>query len=141
MRNRFILIGLSFVFVCSNLVAETVENGKKYDRFVIRNATIIEGNGTPAWGPADIVIEKNRIAEIVPLDPVAIKEGEGSRPPGKIEIDATGKYVMPGLINMHGHAHTERGGKPMPVEYDWKLWLATGMTTDRHVGSAQTKTT
>ncbi len=36
---------------------------------------------------------------------------------------------------MHGHAHTERGGKPMPVEYVLKLWLASGITTVRDVGS------
>ena len=140
MRKRFIFLFLSLMLFCSNLLAENVANGKKYKRLVIRNATVIEGNGTPAWGPADIVIEGNQIAEVVPLDPVAIKEGEGNRPQGDTEIDATGKYVMPGLINMHGHAHTERGGKPLPLEYVLKLWLASGITTVRDVGSDTKKT-
>jgi len=140
MRKYSMIFLLGFVFLYSTLSGETVVHGKKYDRLIIRNATIIEGNGTPAWGPADIVIEKNKIAEVVPLDPVAIKEGEGKRPEGNTEIDATGKYVMPGLINMHGHAHTERGGKPMPVDYCLKLWLACGITTTRDVGS-ETKDT
>ena len=140
MRKQWIIFFLGFIFVSSLLSAETVVHGKKYDRLIIRNATIIEGNGTPAWGPADIVIEKNKIAEIIPLDPVALKEGEGKRTEGNTEIDATGKYVMPGLINMHGHVHTERGGKPMPVDYCLKLWLACGITTSRDVGS-ETKDT
>src|SRR5918996_1632459 len=140
MRKQWIILSLGFIFVSSILSAETVVHGKKYERLIIRNATIIEGNGTPAWGPADIVIEKNKIVEIIPLDPVALKEGEGKRTEGNTEIDATGKYVMPGLINMHGHVHTERGGKPMPVDYCLKLWLACGITTSRDVGS-ETKDT
>ena len=135
MLKRWIIVLFGFIFLSSGLSAETVAHGKKYKRLVIRGATVIEGNGTPAWGPADIVIEGNKIVEVVPLDPVAIKEGEGVRPEGDTEIDAAGKYVLPGLINMHGHAHTERGGKPMPVEYVLKLWLANGITTVRDVGS------
>jgi cytosine/adenosine deaminase-related metal-dependent hydrolase len=129
-----------FILIYSCLSAESVTHGKKYDRFIIRNATIVDGNGTPAAGPADIIIEGNKIAEVVPLDPVAIKEGEGKRPEGNIEIDATGKYVLPGLINMHGHVQNERGGKPLPIEYCLKLWLACGITTVRDVGSDTDKT-
>ncbi len=96
MRKYSMIFLVGFIFICATLFAETVLNGKKYERLIIRNATIVEGNGTPAWGPADIVIEQNKIVDVVPLDPVAIKEGEGSRPKGDTEIDATGKYVLPG---------------------------------------------
>jgi hypothetical protein len=48
-----------------------IVSGHRYPRLVIRNATIIEGNGTPASGPKDIVLENGRIASIVPLDAVA----------------------------------------------------------------------
>ena len=50
-------------------------------------------------------------------------------------IDATGKYVMPGLINAHAHLQEERGGKPQPIEYELDIWLACGITTIRDVGS------
>src|SRR5579885_3556208 len=83
--------------------AQKVVSGKRYPRMVIRNALIIEGNGTPAAGPKDIVIENNMISDIVPIDPVSAGRGEGRRPRGDVEIDAAGKYVMPGLINAHGH--------------------------------------
>lgn len=101
---------------------------------------VIEGNGTPAAGPKDIVIENSRIAQIVPLDPVALVRGEARRPAGGVEIDAAGKYVMPGLINAHGHVQEERGGIPQPLEYNLKLWLACGITTVRDVGSTTEKT-
>jgi hypothetical protein len=50
-------------------------------------------------------------------------------------IDASGKYVLPGLINMHGHLQDERAGKPMPFQYQYDLWLGSGITTHRDVGS------
>jgi imidazolonepropionase-like amidohydrolase len=116
-----------------------VVSGKRYPRLVIRNATIVDGNGTPASGPRDIVVEGNTITEIVPLDPVALREGKAKRPEGDVEIDATGKYVLPGLINAHGHVQDERGGNPQPVDYCLKLWLACGITTVRDVGSDTVK--
>ena len=101
----------------------------------IRNATIVDGNGTPARGPADILIEGNRIARIVYLDPVALRSGTSKRPVAEVEIDATGKYVLPGLINAHAHLQNERAKKPQPLDYNLKLWLASGITTVREVGS------
>lgn len=134
--NCFVLLSLLLFLSIPPVHAGTnVESRKRYPRLIIRNATVIDGNGTPASGPKDIVIEGNRIVEVVALDPVAIQEGEGVRPEGDVEIDATGKYVLPGLVNMHAHVQNERGGKPLPVDYCLKLWLASGITTIRDVGS------
>ena len=104
----------------------------------IRNATIVDGNGTPARGPADILIEGNRIGRIVFLDPVALKSGTAKRPVADVEIDATGKFVLPGLINAHAHLQNERGKVAQPLDYNLKLWLASGITTVREVGSDST---
>jgi imidazolonepropionase-like amidohydrolase len=107
---------------------------------VIRGAMVLEGNGTPAEGPKDIVLEGNRIVDIVSLDPVAMRDGTARRPQGDVEIDATGKYVVPGLINIHGHVQDERGGTAQPLEYQMKLWLGMGITTVRDVSSETPKT-
>ena len=117
-----------------------IVSGHRYPRIVIRNATVIEGNGTPAAGPKDIVLENGRIASVVALDPVAIARGTGRRPAGDVEIDATGKYVMPGLINAHAHIQDERGNIPQPLDYEFKTWMACGITTIRDVGSDTQKT-
>lgn len=117
-----------------------VVSGHRYPRLVIRNAIIIEGNGTPASGPKDIVIENGRITSIVPLDPVAVSRGSANRPQSDFEIDAAGKYVMPGLIDAHAHVQEERGGIPQPLEYELKMWLSCGITTVRDVGSNTAKT-
>ncbi len=116
-------------------------HGARPRRLVIRGAMLIEGNGTPAEGPKDIVVEGNRITEIVSIDPVAIKSGTARRPAaGDAEIDATGKYVLPGLINIHGHVQDERGGIAQPLDYQLKLWLGMGITTVRDVSSETAKT-
>jgi hypothetical protein len=122
------------------LRAETPVSGKRYSRMLIRNATVIEGNGTPASGPRDIVIENGIISDVVAADPVAANFTQARRPQAGVVIDATGKYVMPGLINAHGHVQEERGGLPQPLDYNLKLWLACGITTVRDVGSDTRKT-
>lgn len=104
-------------------------------RLAIRNATIVDGNGTPARGPADILIVGDTIAQVVFLDPVAMRSGRARRPEADAEIDATGKFVLPGLINAHAHFQNERSGQPLPYEYSLKLWLASGITSVREVGT------
>jgi len=113
-----------------------VESGKRYARIVIRGATVVDGSGTPASGPKDIVIENNMITDVVSAD-----GGRGGRrTAGDINIDATGKYVLPGLIDAHAHVQDERGGIPQPLDYELKIWLACGITTVRDVGSDTRKT-
>ena len=109
-------------------------SGRRYPRLAIRNAIVVDGNGTPAAGPYDILIENNRITAVVALDPVSLGRG-ARRLPADAEIDAKGKYVLPGLINAHAHIQDSRDGIPQPLEYEFKTWLACGITTVRDVGS------
>ena len=113
----------------------TARHGVRAARLAIRNATIVDGNGTPASGPADILIENNRIASVTMLDPVAMRSGTAKRPAADVEIDATGKYVLPGLIDAHAHLQDNRARTPQPYDYTLKLWLACGITSVREVGN------
>lgn len=127
------------VLLAAMLCAQTApEHGKRSSRLIVRNAMVVEGNSTPASGPRDIVIENSRIVSVAPAGSAARAIGPAG--PQGAEIDASGKYVLPGFINMHGHSHDERGGVAMPVEYVFKLWLASGITTVRDVGGSFEKT-
>ena len=113
-----------------------VSHGQRVKRLAIRNALVIDGNGTPTRGPMDLIVEGNVITEIVSLDPVALRAGRAKRPAADAEIDATGKYVMPGLINAHAHIQSNRSGQSMGgFDYNNKIWLANGVTTVREVGA------
>ena len=113
-------------------VRKTGEGGGPYKRLIIRGVTLINSTGAPPMGPVDIVVEKNRIAQIkqvgypgVPIDPKSRPQAGA----GDQELDCNGMYLMPGLIDMHGHI----GGKDQgtPSEYVFKLWLGHGITTIR----------
>lgn len=136
LMSAVLVLCLLFVSIGFTQTDISSVSGKRHKRIVIRNATVVDGSGKPAAGPYDIVIEGDVIKQIQGIDPVAASEGRARRPDkGDLEIDATGKYVLPGLINLHGHTQDGRGGKPQPVEYCMKLWLACGITTVRDVGA------
>ena len=111
------------------------EGDGPFDRLIIRGVTMIDGTGGPPTGPVDIVVEKNKIVEIKTVGVPHVPIDESKRPQlgkGKTrEIDATGKYLMPGIIDLHVHT----GGVPKApeAEYTYKLWMANGITTVRGV--------
>src|SRR5205085_2266214 len=109
------------------------EGDGPFQRLIIRGATLIDGTGAPPVGPVDIVIEGNRIKEIrsVGYPKMAIR-AEGRPKDATKEIDATGMYVLPGFIDMHGHIGGREQGTP--AEYVFKLWMAHGVTTVREPG-------
>jgi hypothetical protein len=106
-----------------------------YSQLILRNVTVINGTGAPAFGPADIVIEGNRIVQVRSVGAPGGAKEDPNRPklaPGGREIDLRGHYVIPGLIDMHGHIGGEEQG--VPAEYVYKLWMGHGITTIRDPG-------
>ena len=103
-----------------------------FSQLIIRGATLINGNGSPPIGPVDISVENDRITaiDVVGYPGVPIKDSR--RPKLKTagkEINASGMYVLPGFIDMHGHIGGVSQGADW--EYVFKLWLAHGITTVR----------
>ncbi|HEV7860554.1 MAG TPA: amidohydrolase family protein [Pyrinomonadaceae bacterium] len=86
---------------------------------VITNANLIDGTGNPPVSDAVIVMENGRITSVGPRANAKI-------PKGANVFDAQGKYVLPGLWDMHAHFEQVEWG---PV------YLAAGVTTVRDVGN------
>lgn len=62
--------------------------------------------------------------------------GEVSVPAGALRIDGRGKYVMPGLVDMHAHFQAGEGLLTDPAGRQIALNLANGVTTVRGLGVA-----
>ncbi|MEX2495752.1 MAG: amidohydrolase family protein [Woeseia sp.] len=107
-----------------------------YDRLILRGVTLIDGTGAPARGPMDIVIENDRIADIVSVGAPMLPIDPEGRPPldGGHEMDLHGAFVLPGFIDTHLHLHHMDSGQKVPSDYVLKLWLAHGITSGRTVG-------
>jgi imidazolonepropionase-like amidohydrolase len=64
---------------------------------LIRNARIVDGTSRPMTAPRDILIERGRIARIAPAGRLSTN--------GIQVLDAAGRVVIPGLIDLHAHAY------------------------------------
>jgi len=144
--NKNILLCSLFIslFAISNITnakggqsaPDRTEGDGPYKRLILRGGILVTGEGAPARGPMDIVIENDRIIQIVNVGNPGVPIKSKRRPiakKGDKELDITGQYVLPGFIDMHGHI----GGSAdnIPAEYVFKLWLAHGITTVREPGS------
>ncbi|MDH5366008.1 MAG: amidohydrolase family protein [Cyclobacteriaceae bacterium] len=115
---------------------DRTEGDGPWKQLIIRGVTLINGNGAPPTGPVDIVVENNIIKNIKTVGYPGVKIDPLRRPQlieGGKELDASGMYLLPGFIDMHGHIGGESQGAG--AEYVFKLWMAHGITTIREPGS------
>ncbi len=112
------------------------EGDGPFQELILRGGILIDGTGAPPIGPVDIVIRNNRIQRIQSVGNPGLPVDSSKRPrasSGARELDISGSYILPGLIDMHGHIGGTRQGTS--AEYVFKLWLAHGITTIRDPGS------
>lgn len=86
---------LWFVFATVSLLAG-IDHAIGQETLVIKDVTVIDGTGAPPRGPVDLVLREGRIASMEDAS-------EGSTPEGAEVIDGNGKWIIPGLIDMHAH--------------------------------------
>jgi imidazolonepropionase-like amidohydrolase len=85
---------------------------------VLTGGTLIDGTGAAPVADSVVVIEKDRIVAAGPRSRVTV-------PKGATVVDARGKYILPGLWDMHAHMFQAEFGP---------AYLAAGVTTVRDVG-------
>ena len=119
MKNRMVVSAALFT---AFLAVVTAQPAQRFD-LLIRNGRVMDGTGNP-WFPADIGIQNGRIAAI----------GQLAGAQAARVIDAAGKYVVPGFIDIHSHADDgsgPRGGlrDPDPVRRSAPNLVSQGITT------------
>jgi len=75
----------------------------------IRNGLLVDGTGAPAR-PADVVVDGDRIVEVT-------EPGQGSA--GHREIDADGRLVTPGFVDIHTHYDGQATWDPEMTPSGW----------------------
>lgn len=115
--------------------AEKWSDAGASDILVIRAGRLIDGTGRPPLDNALVVVANGRILSV-------LREGEGLAPSGARVMDASGRTVMPGLIDVHTHLVIGSAGPALsPLEYmpdrvlrDLRAYLYWGVTTVRSAG-------
>ena len=95
----------------------------------IAGARLIDGTGAPPIDDSVVVVERDRIRMAGPRARVQV-------PRGASVVDATGKSLLPGLVDAHCHIN-------QPPEDMKKYWLAQlrwGVTTMRSAGNDKPET-
>lgn len=90
---------------------------------VLENVAIVAGDRDRPLERQTLVVRDGRITEVGPA-------GKVKAPDGAVRIDGRGKYLMPGLAEMHGHLPAP----PTPPEVAENilfLYVANGVTTVR----------
>ena len=70
---------------------------------VLRGATLIDGTGAPPVRDSLVVVREGKIVSAGPASPAAL----AAVPPGAKVADASGKWIVPGLVDAHVHAESD----------------------------------
>lgn len=87
------------------LLAFTAASTAGAQDLLIENVTLLDGTGAPAVDGAWIAVKDGRIS--------AVDDAPLQAPEGAITVNGEGRYLMPGMVDMHIHL---RGGVRTPPE-------------------------
>src|SRR5688572_3318793 len=138
--SRFAVLALiALTAACGGATTSAPESAapSSADVLVLRNFTLIDGTGRPPIANAAMVVEGGRVSW-------AGAAGELKAPAGAQTKDLTGAYVMPGLINVHGHVgntvdftQDKKFHTAESVEKDLRTYASYGVTTVLSMGTDQ----
>ena len=109
-------IGWSVVFAASVLAAVSPGAASGEPVVAFRHVNVVPMDREQVLRDQDVVVTGNVITAIGPNLPI---------PAGARVIDAPGKYLSPGLADMHSHSESRE---------DMKVYLANGVTTILNLG-------
>ena len=115
---RKLLLGTSLAAaVCVTAAARSAEPPAT---LAIRHVSVVDVTGGPTRPDQTVLVQGNRIVTVGPAASVRV-------PAGARVVDGSGKYLIPGLWDMHTHVTYARAGLA--------LMLANGVTGVRDMGA------
>lgn len=93
----------------------------------IEGVAIIDVERGEIVTPRTVLVDDGRIAAIDELDTMSI-------PPAPLRVDGHGRYLMPGLVDMHVHLFNNATNRP-PNDWAFPLFVASGVTAVREMAA------
>ncbi len=123
-------IAATIVFCALSVACSRQPAGPPVTAFV--GARLIDGSGNPAVDSVVLVVQEGRVLAVGPRSGVQI-------PRGATVVDVTGKTIIPGLINAHGHVGDTKGLEAGHYSGDnvlaqLRLYARYGITTVMSLG-------
>jgi imidazolonepropionase-like amidohydrolase len=118
MKIVFFFVAITLVFACSG--QEPIDSRQR--EIVIRSVNIIPMDKERVIENQDVLIKDGKIMAIE--NSGKIKHGKNA-----LVIEANGKFLIPGLAEMH--AHVPQGDNLEPMKEVLKLFIVNGVTTIR----------
>src|SRR5687768_9141063 len=124
MRRKALSLHLCMALFLGAVAAPIAQRGTAGPVTAIVGARLVDGTGAPPVSDSVILVSGERITAAGPRARVQV-------PPGATVVNASGKTVIPGLVDVHCHLNQpqEVMRKLLPVALNW------GVTTIRMVGN------
>ena len=136
---------LSLILFCSSLLPAQQTKISNSQVLVFTHVTVIDATGAEAKPDMTVVIRDGRIA--------ALGRSDKTQPPKNAQVvDASGKFLIPGLCDMHVHEWNKEAFfplfiangvtgvrdmfSPMPQIKQWRTQVAAGTTIGPHIVAA-----
>jgi cytosine/adenosine deaminase-related metal-dependent hydrolase len=116
-------VSLGFVFLTTS--ASVAQEAPEVVAF--ENVTVLPMDGERILPSQTVIVRGRRIAELGPAASLRVPEGA-------LRIDGRGKFLMPGLAEMHGHLPGPQAIEQLGADYLDRvlfLFVANGVTTVR----------
>lgn len=131
MRDTAGIISAAFVLLVTSasVYPQSQSPATGTSSLVVEHVTVIAGNGSPAMRDAILVIRDGRIVQVAASNRFVA-------PPNSQRVDATGKFAIPGLWDMHVHLFnnfTQDGSDNHG--YFFPLFVANGIVGVRDMSS------
>lgn len=122
--RKFSVLFLLVLFSCFKLISQNPEAPQQAEIFAFTNVNVVPMDTERILENQTVVVDNGRIVEISPAGKAKLSED------AKV-IDSKGKYLMPGLTEMHGHIPGE--DQPQYGKDVLFLYLSNGVTTVRNM--------
>ena len=96
MRNRKIVVGYALIVVCLAMAGATVLRAQTPKRLALVGGMLLTGYEVPPIHHAAVLIEGSKIVAAGPASEIKI-------PADATVVDTSGRTILPGLIETHGH--------------------------------------